>query len=85
MAWLLIRQDWANHSFYGTLIYIICWSVNIHFLHINQLFCLSIVFVVAICKELYDWQIKETKEFSLWDIIWTVGIPILLYGIQFLK
>jgi len=58
-----LRYDYMLHSFYGTLIFIF--------------FGFYAVLIIAILKELYDLYFKN--EFDIFDIFFTVIIPILLY------
>lgn len=65
----LLPKDKLLHSFYGTLLFIIVGYIN---LELSLLF----VFVVAFLRE-----ILNDSGFSILDILATVFIPILIYGL----
>lgn len=71
LIWLSrIPHDKLLHSFYGVVIYTITSLVN-------PIFGLCVVSLVAIGKEVYD-EI-DYGGFDPLDILYTVGLPILLF------
>lgn len=66
----LIPQDKANHLLYGFVIY--CLSN----LFLSNWYSVLIVFVIALSKEISDEY--KYKGFDWFDLLTTMGIPILL-------
>lgn len=65
----LLPKDKLLHSFYGTLLFIIVGYIN---LELSLLF----VFVVAFLREFLN-----VSGFSFYDLLATVFLPILIYGV----
>ena len=77
MNWLSkIPHDKLLHSFYGTLIYL---PIS----YVDSSIALGVVAVVALSKEI--WDEKDYGGFDLADIIATMLIPTLIYGIEYIK
>ena len=71
-----IPHDKLLHSFYGTLIYL---PIS----YVDSFIALGIVAVVALSKEILDE--KDYGGFDLADIIATILIPTLIYGMEYIK
>ena len=65
----LLPKDKLLHSFYGTLLFIVIGYISLEL-------ALLFVLVVAILRE-----ILNDSGFSILDILATVFIPILIYGL----
>ena len=65
----LLPKDKLLHSFYGTLLFIVIGCISLEL-------ALLFVLVVAILRE-----ILNDSGFSILDILATVFIPILIYGL----
>ena len=63
-------KDKLLHSFYGTLVYAVIALVDVTL-------AFGVTVLVAISKEVYDFRVKG--EFSLMDIIATVGLALVLW------
>jgi hypothetical protein len=68
---ILIRQDLANHAFYGSWIYILSTLV------LPTTFALALVIVIAIGKEVYD-KVSGKGTPELLDIVYTIALPIAM-------
>ncbi len=71
-----IPKDKLLHSFYGTLIYL---PIS----YVDSSIALGVVAVVALSKEILDE--KDYGGFDLVDIIATMLIPTLIYGVEYIK
>ena len=71
-----LPKDKLLHSFYGTLIYL---PIS----YVDSSIALGVVAVVALSKEISDE--KDYGGFDLVDIIATMLIPTLIYGIEYIK
>ena len=65
-----IPKDKLLHSFYGTLVYTIVALVDVTL-------AFGVTVLVAISKEVYDFRVNG--EFSLMDIVATVGLALVLW------
>lgn len=71
-----IPHDKLLHSFYGTLIYL---PIS----YVDSSIALGVLAIVALSKEI--WDEKDYGGFDLADIIATMLIPTLIYGIEYIK
>jgi len=75
----LIPEDKLKHSFYGSLLFIGITFLSIFFFKgkICFIYGLLITALVAILKEIYDYNNKTKHTADIYDAIYTVLIPLL--------
>lgn len=61
-----IQGDKANHFIYGLLIYFVVTLL------LGDLLGISVCFLAAIIKEIYD-HYSPNHRFDWWDLIWTIA------------
>jgi len=73
-----LPQDKANHALYGLALYSIITIFS------SSLIALSVVVIVATCKEIYDsFTTKHDAEAN--DILATISMPMMLFLLETIK
>jgi len=66
-----LPNDKTLHYLYGTLIYLL---IAIY----NPIIAIISILLIAVGKEVYDYFMKDKHTPDIWDIVYTVIVPVVL-------